>query len=574
MTQNFPDAWGLMAQEFLQTLTDGWSKALASWQEPDWAAMGNMGKGMPDQLPGMRFTAEKLQALQQQYLQDSLSMFDPAFLQARLATDKRFSDPAWSSNPVAMHLAAFYLLNARTLLGLVDALEADAKTRGRMRFVMEQWLAAAAPSNFMAFNPQAQQKATDTQGESLARGRENLEKDVRQGHLSMTDEQQFHVGKNLATTEGAVVFENEYFQLIEYKPRTAQVFEKPLLMVPPCINKFYILDLQTSNSLVRYALDVGQHVFMLSWRNPDASLSQASWEDYIEHGIIRAIEVTRTIATVATINVLGFCIGGTMLVTALAVLAGRGVKPVECATLLTTLLDFSGCGVLDLFIDEALVQGIEKEMGQGGLMPGRNLASVFSFLRPNDLVWNYLVKNYLLGETPPAVDLLYWNTDCTNLAGPYLSWYLRNTYLENNLVKPAKLTVCGQPLDLGLVDMPVYIYGSREDHIVPVAAAYASNALLPGAKRFVMGASGHIAGVINPPHAQKRSYWLRNDGVLPKTQAEWLEGATEHAGSWWPDWLEWLKGHAGDLVPAPQQYGKDPYLALQAAPGSYVLAKA
>lgn len=557
-----------MAQEFLQALTDGWSKSLASWQKSDGADV--------NQFSGMRFTPEKLQALQQQYVQDSLAMFDPGFLQARLAADKRFSDPAWRSNPVAMHLAAFYLLNARTLLGLVDALEADVKARGRMRFAMEQWLAAAAPSNFMAFNPQAQQKATDTQGESLDRGRENLEKDLRQGHLSMTDEQQFRVGKNLATTEGAVVFENEYFQLIEYKPRTVQVFEKPLLMVPPCINKFYILDLQASNSLVRHVLEAGQHVFMLSWRNPDASLSQATWEDYIEHAIIRAIEVVQTIAatsTIPTINVLGFCIGGTMLATALAVLAARGEKPVGCATFLTTLLDFSDCGVLDLFIDEALVEQVEKEMGRGGLMPGRSLATVFSFLRPNDLVWNYLVKNYLLGETPPAVDLLYWNTDCTNLAGPYLAWYLRNTYLENNLVKSGKLTVCGQSLDLGLVDVPVYIYGSREDHIVPVAAAYASNALLPGAKRFVMGASGHIAGVINPPYAQKRSYWLREDGVLPGTQAEWFDGATEHAGSWWPDWLEWLKAHAGGLISAPQQYGKDPYLALQAAPGSYVLAK-
>ncbi|MFZ3219352.1 MAG: class I poly(R)-hydroxyalkanoic acid synthase, partial [Rhodoferax sp.] len=438
----------------------------------------------------------------------------------------------------------------------------------------EQWMAAAAPSNFLAFNAEAQKRAVETQGESIAKGLHNLVHDLRQGHVSMTDESVFEVGKNVATTEGAVVFENPYFQLIEYKPLTAKVFETPFLLVPPCINKYYILDLQPDNSLVRYAVAQGHRTFVVSWRNPDASLAQATWDDYIEHAVIKAISVVREISGAPAINALGFCVGGTMLGTALAVLAARGEQPVASATLLTSFLDFSDTGVLDVFIDEAFVQYREKEMGQGGLMKGKDLASTFSFLRPNDLVWNYVVGNYLKGETPPPFDLLYWNSDCTNLPGPYYAWYLRNTYLENNLVKPGRAVVCGQKIDLGRVDIPVYIYGSREDHIVPIGGAYASTQVLPGKKRFVMGASGHIAGVINPPAKNKRSHWIRSDGKFPKTHAAWLAGAVEHPGSWWTDWAHWLKGHAGKQIAAPKTYGKGKYKALQPAPGSYVKVRA
>jgi polyhydroxyalkanoate synthase len=402
----------------------------------------------------------------------------------------------------------------------------------------------------------------------------NLMHDLQQGHVSMTDESLFEVGKNVATTEGAVVFENELFQLIEYKPLTIKVFEKPFLLVPPCINKFYILDLQPENSLIRYAVEQGHRTFVVSWRNPDASLAQKTWDNYIEDAVIKAISVTQEISGSPTINALGFCVGGTMLGTALAVLAARGEKPVASVTLLTTFLDFSDTGILDIFIDEASVKKREKEMGKGGLMKGQDLSSTFSFLRPNDLVWNYVVGNYLKGETPPPFDLLYWNSDSTNLPGPYYAWYLRNTYLENNLVKPGKATVCGQKIDLRQVDIPVYIYGSREDHIVPIGGAYASTQALPGKKRFVMGASGHIAGVINPPAKNKRSHWIRADGKVPKTHAEWLQGAVEHPGSWWTDWSLWLKGNAGKQVAAPKTYGKGKYKATQPAPGSYVKVKA
>jgi len=459
-------------------------------------------------------------------------------------------------------------------MGMAEAVEADPKTQNRIRFAVEQWVAAAAPSNFLAFNAEAQKKAIETKGESIAKGVKNLVHDLQQGHVSMTDESLFEVGKNVATTEGAVVFENELFQLIEYKPLTAKVFEKPFLMVPPCINKFYILDLQPENSLIRYAVAQGHRTFVVSWRNPDASLGTKTWDNYIEDAVIKAIAVTQEITGAPTINALGFCVGGTMLTTALAVLAARGEKPVASATLLTTLLDFTDTGILDVFIDESFVKYREAELGKGGLMKGSDLASTFSFLRPNDLVWNYVVGNYLKGETPPPFDLLYWNSDSTNLPGPFYAWYLRNTYLENKLIKPGKATVCGEKIDLGKLTMPFYLYGSREDHIVPIGGAYGSTQVLPGKNRFVMGASGHIAGVINPPAKNKRSHWIRADGKLPATQEAWQEGAVEHPGSWWTDWAAWLKSQAGKQIAAPKTYGKGKYKASMPAPGSYVKAKA
>ncbi|HOF51813.1 MAG TPA: class I poly(R)-hydroxyalkanoic acid synthase, partial [Rhodoferax sp.] len=443
----------------------------------------------------------------------------------------------------------------------------------------QQWVDAASPANFLATNPEAIAKAVETRGESITQGMQLLWKDIEQGHMSQTDESVFEVGRNVATSEGAVVYENALFQLIEYKPLTAKVHERPMLFVPPCINKYYILDLQPENSVIRYTVENGHRVFVVSWRNPDESLAATTWDDYIEQGPIKAIEVVQDITGAPTINTLGFCVGGTILSTALAVLAARGEKPAASMTLLTTLLDFKDTGILDVFVDEASVKLREVTIGADapggpGLLKGKELATTFSFLRPNDLVWNYVVGNYLKGETPPPFDLLYWNSDSTNLPGPYYAWYLRNTYLENNLIKPGKATVCGEKVDMRLVDTPVYIYGSREDHIVPINASYASTQVLPGKKRFVMGASGHIAGVINPPAKNKRSHWIRADGKLPKTQAEWLKGAVEYPGSWWTDWSQWLKGHAGKQIAAPKTYGKGKYKAIEAAPGRYVKAKA
>ena len=497
-------------------------------------------------------------------------------------SDRRFASQAWAQNPGASFAAQQYLLNARTLLGMADSVQGNAKAKAKVRFAVEQWLAATAPSNYLALNPDALQKAIDTKGESIGKGIQNLLADMQQGHMSMTDESQFEIGRNVATTEGAVVFENEIFQLIEYKPLTAKVFEKPYLVVPPCINKYYILDLQPANSLVRHLVAQGHRTFVVSWRNADESVQNATWDDYIEQGAIEAIKACSEIAKSKQINALGFCVGGTILTTALAVLAARAPvtkgpaspSPVACATLLTTLLDFTDTGILDIFIDEQFVQYRESQMAQGGLLKGQELASTFSFLRPNELVWNYVVGNYLKGETPPPFDLLYWNSDSTNLPGPMYTWYLRNTYHENNLVQPGKAVVCGTKLDLRKVDIPVYIYGSREDHIVPIGGAYASTQVLPGKKRFVMGASGHIAGVINPPAAKKRSHWVGKEGAFPKAQADWQATAKEVPGSWWDDWCAWVKPHAGKLIAAPKTYGNAKYKVIEPAPGRYVKAKA
>ncbi|MBB3636944.1 class I poly(R)-hydroxyalkanoic acid synthase [Variovorax atrisoli] len=570
---------------FQQALSQGWTQALESFRQSTAQAGSAFDIGgtplwqlpkLPElpQMPRFSIDPEKLQSIQQQYLAEATELWRQGF-DARPEGDRRFAGDAWNKNPLAAFSAAVYLLNGRTMLSMAEAIDADQKTKARLRFAVEQWMAASAPSNSLAFNAEAQKKAIDTQGESIAKGIQNLLNDVKQGHLSMTDESAFEVGRNVATTEGAVVFENEFFQLLEYKPLTPKVYERPFLLVPPCINKFYILDLQPENSLIRYANEQGHRVFVVSWRNPDESMGKATWDDYIENAAIKAIHTVQEISASKQINALGFCVGGTILSTALAVLAARGEKPAASVTLLTTFLDFSDTGILDIFVDEQLVQYREMQLGNGGLLPGGDLASTFSFLRPNDLVWNYVVGNYLKGETPPPFDLLYWNSDATNLPGPFYAWYLRNTYHENKLAKPNALTVCGEKIDLGRIDIPAYIYGSREDHIVPIGGAYASTQLLPGKKRFVMGASGHIAGVINPPAKKKRSHWIREDGKFPRTQAEWLAGAQEHPGSWWTDWAQWLKGHAGKQIPAPKAYGNGKaYKAIEPAPGRYVKAKA
>ncbi|WP_394788931.1 class I poly(R)-hydroxyalkanoic acid synthase [Rhodoferax sp.] len=567
-----PD-WAHAAQQFQQTLGDGWTRAWAEAVKPLQGLDLGSTAG-PAALPKISIAPAKLQELQQQYLQEAAALWNQSVDAAAISKDRRFSAQAWTENPLTAYSAASYLLTSRTLMGLADAVEADEKTRSRIRFAVEQWMAASAPSNFLAMNAEAQKRLIETKGESIAKGLKNLVHDMQQGHMSMTDESLFEVGHNVATTEGAVVFENALFQLIEYKPLTTKVYERPFLLVPPCINKYYILDLQPENSLIRYAVEQGHRTFVVSWRNPDASLGDQTWDNYIEDAAIKAIAVTQEISGAKTINALGFCVGGTILSTALAVLAARGQKPAASVTLLTTLLDFADTGIIDIFVDEAMVKYREMQLGKGGLLPGGDLASTFCFLRPNDLVWNYVVGNYLKGETPPPFDLLYWNSDSTNLPGPFYTWYLRNTYLENKLVKPGQAVVCGEKIDFRQLDLPAYIYGSREDHIVPIGGAYASTQHLPGKKRFVMGASGHIAGVINPPAKKKRSHWTSDSAKFPATVTDWLAGATEHPGSWWTDWSAWLKGYGGKQVAAPTSYGKGKYKVIEPAPGRYVKARA
>ena len=568
---------------------------------PDFAKLGTMpdfsklagsmpgfGAAMPampamPQIPGAAIAPERLQQLQGDYSRDVIDLLKQASAQSidpAALKDRRFSTTAWQSTPAYAFTAAWYLLNARYLQELADAVEADPKTRERIRFTVQQWTAAASPSNFLAFNPEAQQTLIESKGESLRQGMLNLLHDMQRGKISQSDESRFVVGKNIATTEGSVVFENDLLQLIQYKPHTEEVFERPLLIVPPCINKFYILDLQPQSSLVAHALDAGHQVFILSWRNADQSIAHKTWDDYVQEGVLDPIEAVKAITGREQINTLGFCIGGTILATALSVAAARGEHPAASMTLLTAMLDFSDTGVLDVFVDEAHVQMREQTIGgkggtPTGLMRGFEFANTFSYLRPNDLVWNYVVDNYLKGATPQAFDLLFWNSDSTNLPGPMCVWYLRNTYLENKLREPGKVTTCGEPVDLSRIDVPTFIYGSREDHIVPWTSAYASAPLLAGPQKFVLGASGHIAGVINPPAKNKRSFWIldTDDKALPADPDAWLEAATEHPGSWWPTWTAWLDGYAGKKTKAPAAPGSKQYPVIEPAPGRYVLQR-
>ena len=515
--------------------------------------------------------------LQTEYTQQLSSLWQDFLVSKTTSiTDRRFSSSAWHSNILSSFNAASYLLNARFLMNLVEAVEAPPRVKRKISFSVQQMVDAMSPANFLATNPEAQQKIVETKGESLTKGVTQMLGDMRKGRISLTDESAFEVGKNVATSEGAVVFENALFQLIQYKPETKVVHERPLLLVPPCINKYYILDLQPDNSLVHYAVEQGHTVFLVSWRNPDKSLDKTTWDDYIENAAIKAIHVTQAISDQDKINVLGFCVGGTIISTALSVLAAKGEHPAASLTLLTTLLDFSDTGILDIFVDEMQVKMREQAIGKGGLMPGRDLATTFSSLRANDLVWNYVQSNYLKGENPPPFDLLYWNSDSTNLPGPMFCWYLRNTYLENSLKTPDKLTVAGEKVDLGKINAPTFIFGSREDHIVPWQAAYASMSLLNPKKasrnKFVLGASGHIAGVVNPPAKNKRSYWI-NDKTGSDSEA-WLDAATEYPGSWWPEWSAFLAEHAGKQVKAPIKFGNATFKPIEDAPGRYVKIRA
>ncbi len=516
---------------------------------------------------------ERLAEIQKEYFTELAHIAtNPEAIEVK---DRRFAGKAWHSSWSKV-IAATYLLNSKHLMSLAKAVETDEKTRQKILFATEQMIDALSPSNFMATNPEVIENIISTQGQSIQKGIVNLLGDMKKGKVSITDESAFEVGKNIATTEGHVVFRNELFELIQYTPLTETVFERPYLMVPPCINKYYILDLQPDNSVVRHMVAQGHTVFLVSWKNPDASMAKVSWDDYVGKGVIKAIEVVQDISESKQINILGFCVGGTLTTSALAVLAARDEHPAASLTLFTTLLDFTNTGILDVFIDEAMVELRENTIGGKtgtyGMMSGLDLGNTFSFLRPNDLVWNYVVDNYLKGNSPPPFDLLYWNGDSTNLPGNMYCWYLRHTYLQNDLVKPGKVTICGEKIDLGKIKCPAYLYASQEDHIVPWQSAYESTHILKGKNRFVLGASGHIAGVINPPAKNKR-YYFENNKIAP-TAEEWLADAKQIPGSWWPNYTKWLEQFGGEQKPAPSNFGNAKYKKMEAAPGVYVKEKA
>jgi polyhydroxyalkanoate synthase subunit PhaC len=489
-----------------------------------------------------------------------------------VATDRRFRADAWTKEPFFEGVRDSYLRTAAFWRDLVMHANLDETERHRAKFFLEQILDATAPSNFFITNPEAIHKALETRGESLKHGLENLRTDIERGHIAMTDESVFKVGENLAVSPGQVVYRNELIELIHYTPSQKTVYQRPLLIVPPCINKFYILDLKPENSFVAHAVNEGFDVYLISWRNVPEEMKARTWENYLDEGVLTAIDEVREHAGVDTINTLGFCVGGTILACALSVLAARGELEdfVESATYLTTLLDFSEPGDIKAYIGESTykmrVQSL-GEVGTQGRISGAELAQSFASLRANDLIWSFVVNNYLKGQDPPAFDLLFWNGDSTNLPGPMYLYYLRNFYLDNKLMQPAALSMLDEPIDLSLVTIPSYVYSSREDHIVPWKSAFASAELWGGDVEFVLGASGHIAGVVNPPGPKKRSYWTAK---WPAASPEaWDASAKEQVGSWWPHWYQWLGVRSGRRVAARKHKAR----GFGAAPGRYVLEK-
>jgi polyhydroxyalkanoate synthase len=548
----------------------------------NWLRMAASAPGQPrpaDYLARLSRDPSRVGALQASYLEKQLKLWnalaagEAAVPAARPEPgDRRFAAKEWRDNPYYSYLKQSYLLAGEFLAQLVESAALEGQAKERLRFTVQQWVDAMSPANFAATNPEVLRQVQETRGESLTRGLANLLADAGKGHISQTDEGAFEVGRNLAVTPGQVVHENDLMQLIQYAPATTEVAKRPLVMVPPCINKFYILDLRPENSFVRYAVERGHTVFMVSWRNVGPEQGSHTWDDYLGMGVLEALRAARDIAGADRVNALGFCVGGTLLGAALAVLAAKGDDRVESVTYLTTMLDFSETGQIGLFVDEASVRQREASLGRGGILPGAELATVFSSLRANDLIWPYVVNNYLMGGKPAAFDLLYWNADSTNLPGPMYCYYLRNAYLENKLRVPGALTNLGVPVDLGRVDRPSFIVATREDHIVPWRSAYRSLTLLGGEKTFVLGASGHVAGVINPAAKNRRSYWAGEP--YPQDPEDWLQGAAERPGSWWPQWAGWLGQHGGGKRKVPKKQGNVRYKAIEAAPGRYVKQRA
>jgi polyhydroxyalkanoate synthase subunit PhaC len=490
---------------------------------------------------------------------------------ASAPADKRFTAPEWHTNPAYRTLMEIYLLASDWLLEQGDAEDIDEAERRRVNFHLRQFVDAMSPTLMLLSNPAALRKAIETGGASMAAGARNLMADIAAGRLSMVDAEAFAPGRNLALTPGKVIYRNRLIELIQYQPTAKKVYERPLLILPPWINKFYILDMQPKNSLVKYLVDQGFTVFMVSWKNPDASMDGIGIEDYMDLGPLGASDVAREITGSPAVNVMGYCIGGTLLAMTLAVLAAKGEERFNSASFMVSLQDFLRVGDTAVFMDEPGLDLIEQQMMDRGYLDSREMSNMFSLLRSNDLIWANVVNNYLLGNKPPAFDLLYWNSDGTRMTRAAHSWYLRNTYVENNLVKPGKIALKGVPIDLARIKQDCYAVGAEKDHIVPWDAAWRITQLFGGDVRFVRASSGHIAGIINPPGG-KGAYWTREMDNTGSSPEQWLQSAARHEGSWWTDWTAWLSARSGRQV-VPPSMGSEKHPPLQDAPGSYVLEK-
>jgi polyhydroxyalkanoate synthase subunit PhaC len=484
--------------------------------------------------------------------------------------DKRFSAVDWQQNPVFDALKQSYLLAATTLLKSASEVQGlDDKQQRKMMFYLRLFLDAISPTNMVFTNPQVIHETIQSGGQNLVTGMEHLLRDVKAGKMKMTDTDAFAPGRNLALTPGQVVYRNKLIELIQYTPTTEQVYAIPILFIPPWINKYYILDMQPQNSLIKFLVDAGFTVFVISWKNPDASMEEIGFEDYLALGPLAALDVVKAITGSPKVNPVGYCIGGTLLSMALPYMKAKKDETANAVTFLVSLQDFEEVGDTSVFIDEPTVTYIEGKMMERGYLDSNSMSSMFNMLRANDLIWSNVVNNYLLGKEPPAFDLLYWNDDGTRMTRAAHSFYLRNTYLENNMIKPNKLVLNGVPIDLGQIRQDIYAVGAEQDHIVPWKSAWRISQLAHGPVRYILVGSGHIAGVISPP-SKARGYWTNDSPV--KNADEWLATAESHKGSWWLDWLEWLKPRSGEQQ-APPSMGNQTYPPITSAPGTYVLEK-
>jgi polyhydroxyalkanoate synthase len=490
--------------------------------------------------------------------------------------DKRFADPAWQQNEIFDYIKQSYLLSARYINDVVTHVDGlEPKTAQKIDFYSRQFINALSPSNFAMTNPEVLRRTRETGGENLVKGLSNLLSDLEQGRgnlrIKMTDTEAFKVGGNIAVSEGKVVFQNELMQLIQYTPATETVFARPVVIFPPWINKFYILDLRPKNSLVRYLVSQGHTVFMVSWVNPDASLADKNFDDYMVDGVFAALDAIEKATKTREVNAIGYCLGGTLLAASLAYMKATGDDRIKAATFLVTLTDFTDAGELGVFIDEEQLSNIEEKMFKQGYLEGADMASTFNMLRANDLIWSFVVNNYLLGQEPFPFDLLYWNSDSTRMPPVMHSFYLRNMYQKNLLSQPGGISMKGVAIDLRHIDIPVYFLSCREDHITPWTSTYKGAKNFGGPVRFVLAASGHIAGVVNPPEGGKYNHFINAE--MPETPDEWFTGSTEVAGSWWPDWQRWISGFDKTQVPA-RIPGKGRLKVIEDAPGSYVKVRA
>lgn len=489
--------------------------------------------------------------------------------------DKRFAAPQWRDNPLFDMIRQSYLLVSERLLGSVDTLEGvDPKQREKLRFVTRNFVDAMAPSNFAATNPLVLERAMATKGESLLKGLEHMLQDVSKGQLTHTDDEAFEVGRNIAVTPGKVVKRTPLYELIQYTPATDQVHETPLIIFPPWINRFYILDLNPKKSFIRWAVEQGLTVFVVSWKSADESLAETILDDYVLRGQVDAIDSVRELLGVKSVHAIGYCVAGTTLAATLALLEARGqADKVASATFFTAQVDFSEAGDLNLFVADETLQLVDQISAEKGYLDGRYMAATFNMLRGRDLIWSYVTNNYLMGEDYAPFDLLHWNSDTTNLPAKWHHAYLRDFYRDNKLVRAGELVVDGTPIDIHKVATPTYVQAGREDHIAPAASVWKITHYFQGPMRFVLAGSGHIAGVVNPPEARKYQYWT-NEGK-PASLDDFVAGATEHKGSWWPDWAKWIGALSEKQVPAKgaRLPGKGKLKAIEDAPGSYVRAR-